>query len=44
MNELELHCIKKKRLAFLEILCKHGNYLCKHGNPLYKQEINYMSN
>ena len=30
---------KKKRLAFLEILCKHGNYLCKHGNynPLYKK-------
>ena len=35
---------KKKRLAFLEILCKHGNYLCKHGNynPLYKKGINYI--
>ena len=30
---------KKKKLAFLEILCKYGNYLCKHGIPLYKQEI-----
>ena len=32
-------------MAFLEILCKHGNYLCKHGNynPLYKKEIYYMS-
>ena len=29
--------VGKKRLAFLEILCKHGNYL-------YEQEINYMSN
>ena len=36
---------KEKRLAFLDILCKHGNYLCKHGNyyPLYKKEIYYMS-
>ena len=31
--------VSKKKLVFLEILCKYGNYLCKHGNPLYKQEI-----